>query len=69
MSSDRLANLEAKVKGLIAHTYELKRQNAHMEDRLRRWEREREWLRGRLLKALGELNTIVPERDRESGGS
>ena len=69
MSSDRLANLEAKVKGLIAHTQELKQRNAHLEDRLRRWDREREWVRGRLLRALGELNAIVPERNRESGSS
>jgi hypothetical protein len=50
----------------------LKRRNAQLESRLReadaklarqessvrRWEKEREWLRGRLKKALGELDSI-----------
>lgn len=72
MSFSRLADLEAKVKGLIEHSQELKRRNAQLEDRLReadarfarqgghlrRWEKEREWLRARLQKALNELESI-----------
>ena len=70
MSTSKLADLEAKVKVLIERSHELKRRNALLEDRLqeadarwarreasiRRWEKEREWLRGRVKKALSELD-------------
>jgi predicted nuclease with TOPRIM domain len=72
MSLNKLADLESKVKTLIAHLQELKRRNAQLEERLRevdgrltkkdatmrRWEKERIWLRGKLRKALGELEAI-----------
>lgn len=72
MSLNKLADLESKVKTLIAHLQELKRRNAQLEERLRevdgrltkkdatmrRWEKERTWLRGKLRKALGELEGI-----------
>jgi predicted nuclease with TOPRIM domain len=72
MSLNKLADLESKVKTLIAHLQELKRRNAQLEERLRevdgrltkkdatmrRWEKERTWLRGKLRKALGELEAI-----------
>ena len=72
MSLNKLADLEAKVKTLIAHLQELKRRNAQLEERLRevdgrltkkdatmrRWEKERTWLRGKLRKVLGELEAI-----------
>jgi uncharacterized coiled-coil DUF342 family protein len=66
MASDRLADLEAKIQGLLELTRELKRRNAHLEERLRRWEKERDWLRGRVTKALTELNSIEPEGARDS---
>ena len=72
MPLNKLADLESKVKTLIAHLQELKRRNAQLEERLRevdgrltkkdatmrRWEKERTWLRGKLRKALGELEAI-----------
>jgi len=72
MSLNKLADLESKVKTLIAHLQELKRRNAQLEERLRevdgrltkkdatmrRWEKERTWLRGKLRKVLGELEAI-----------
>ena len=72
MSLNKLADLESKVKTLIAHLQELKRRNAQLEERLRevdgrltkkdatmrRWEKERTWLRGRVRKVLGELEAI-----------
>ena len=75
MPTSKLADLETKVKVLIERSHELKRRNALLEDRLReadtrsvrqvasirRWEKEREWLRGRLKKALNELDSIEPD--------
>lgn len=72
MALDTMAALEAKVKELIKHSTEMKRRAAVLESRLRdadaklarhaadsrRWEKEREWLRGRLRKILGELELI-----------
>ena len=72
MSLTKLEDLELKVKGLITHLQELKRRNAQLEDRLREtdgrlakqettirhWEKERDWLRGKLRKVLGELEAI-----------
>jgi predicted nuclease with TOPRIM domain len=72
MSLNKLADVESKVKTLIAHLQELKRRNAQLEERLRevdgrlskkdavmrRWEKERTWLRGKLRKVLGELEAI-----------
>ena len=68
----KLADLEARVKRLIAHSQELKRRNAQLADRLReadarlnhqalaiqRWEQEREWLRTHLRTVLAELEAI-----------
>lgn len=76
MATSKLADLEVKVKGLIERSQELKRRNTHLESRLReadaklarqeasvrRWEKEREWLRGRLRKALEALGSIKFER-------
>lgn len=81
MAIIKLADLEAKVKGLIERSQELKQRNAQLEDRLReydarlarqeasirRWEKEREWLRGRLKKALGDLDSIEMEGGRHTG--
>ena len=79
-----MAALEAKVKELIRHSTGLKRRAAQLESRLReadtrlarhttdscRWEKEREWLRGRLRKILGELELIEHrEDDRQAGKS
>jgi chromosome segregation ATPase len=72
VSLNKLVDLEAQVKGLIAHLQELKRRNAQLEERLRavdgrlskqdatlrRWEKERDWLRGKVRKVLGELEAI-----------
>lgn len=72
MSVNKLVDLEAQVKGLIAHLQELKRRNAQLEERLRavdgrlskqdatlrRWEKDRDWLRGKVRKVLGELEAI-----------
>jgi chromosome segregation ATPase len=72
MSLNKLAELEAKVKGLIEHFQELKRRNVQLEDRLkaadlrlarqdaaiRQSEKQRDWLRGRLRKVVGELEGI-----------
>ena len=72
MSLNKLEDLELKVKGLITHLQELKRRNAQLEDRLqetdgrlakqettiRHWAKERDWLRGKLRKVLGELEAI-----------
>jgi len=82
MSFPKLAELEAKIKGLIEHAHELKRRNAQLETRLResedrvarhtvslrRLEKEREWLRGRVRRTLGELHSIESEGDRTAGG-
>ena len=68
MALNKLVDLESKVKTL----HELKRRNAQLEERLReadgrlikkdavmrRWEKERTWLRGRVRKVLGELEAI-----------
>ena len=72
MSLNKLVDLESQVKGLIAHLQELKRRNAQLEERLRavdgklskqdatlrRWEKDRDWLRGKVRKVLGELEAI-----------
>ena len=72
MATSKLADLEVKVKGLIERSQELKRRNAQLENRIReadaklarqessvrKWEKEREWMRGRLKKALEELGSI-----------
>jgi chromosome segregation ATPase len=69
---NKLIDLESQVKGLIAHLQELKRRNAELEERLRavdgrltkqdatlrQWEKERDWLRGKVRKVLGELEAI-----------
>jgi len=81
---DKMAALEGKVKELIKHSTGLKRRAVQLESRLReadakvvrhvadsrRWEKEREWLRGRLWKILGELALIEHrEEDRQTGKS
>ena len=72
MTVNKLPDLESKVKTLITHLQELKHRNAQLEERLReadgrltkkdavmrRWEKERTWLRGRVRKILGELEAI-----------
>ena len=35
----------------------------------RRWEKERDWLRGRLKKILGELDLIESGGDTDEGGA
>ncbi len=83
MAADKIATLEAKVKELIKHSADLKRREALLEAQLReadaklarqtsdtrRWEKEREWLRGRLKKILGELSLLESDGDRDAGKS
>lgn len=83
MAADKITTLDAKVKELIKHSAELKRRTALLEASLReadaklsrhvsdarRWEKEREWLRGRLKKILSELNLLEGDGDRETGKS
>ena len=83
MAADKITVLEAKVKELIKHSADLKRRAALLEGRLReadaklvrqtsdtrRWEKEREWLRGRLKKILSELNLLESDGDRDAGKS
>ncbi len=79
---DKMAALEAKVKELIKHSTGLKRRAVQLESRLReadaklarhaadsrRLEKEREWLRGRLRKVLGELEFIEHREDNRQAG-
>ncbi len=83
MAADKIATLEAKVKELIKHSADLKRRAALLATHLReadakltrqtsdtrRWEKEREWLRGRLKKILGELSLLESDGDRDVGKS
>ena len=80
---NKIAALEAKVKEIIRHSAELKRRTALLETRLRdadarlarqatearRWEKERDWIRGRLKKILGELELIEGGGDNDEGGA
>ncbi len=82
-SGDKIAALEAKVKEIIKHSAEVKRRTALLETRLReadarlarqsaearRWEKERDWVRGRLKKILGELELIESDGDKDEGGA
>lgn len=82
-SGDKIAVLEAKVKEIIKHSAEVKRRTALLETRLReadarlarqaaearRWEKERDWVRGRLKKILGELELIESDGDKDEGGA
>jgi hypothetical protein len=79
---DKIAALEARVKEIIKHSADLKRRAAMLETRLReadarmarqaaevrRWEKDRDWLRGRLKKILGELELIESGGDKDEGG-
>jgi len=79
---DKMAALEAKVKELIKHSTGLQRRTVQLESRLReadaklethaadsrRREKEREWLRGRLHKILGELDLIEHREDNRQAG-
>jgi chromosome segregation ATPase len=72
ISANKLADLEAQVKSLITHLQELKGRTAYLEERLReadgrltsqiatlrRWEKERGWLRAKLSNVLGDLEAI-----------
>lgn len=80
---DKIAALEAKVKEIIRHSAEVKRRAALLETRLRdadarlarqaaearRWEKERDWVRGRLQKILGELELLESDGDKDEGGA
>lgn len=80
---NKIAALEAKVKEIIRHSAELKRRTALLETRLReadarlarqatearRWEKERDWIRGRLKKILGELELLESDGDNDEGGA
>jgi chromosome segregation ATPase len=82
-SDNKITALEAKVKEIIKHSAELKRRTALRETRLReadarlarqssevrRWEKERDWMRGRLRKILGELELIESDGDKDEGGT
>jgi len=83
MPSDKLSTLESKVKDLIKHSAELKQRTAVLETRLReadarlarqaaevrRWEKERDWMRGRLRRILDELELIESDGDKDGGGA
>ncbi len=80
---NKITALETKVKEIIKHSAELKRRTALLEARLRdadarlarqsaevrRWEKERDWMRGRLKKVLGELELIERDGDKDEGGA
>ena len=80
---NKIAALEARVKEIIKHSAELKRRTALLETRLReadarlvrqaaearRWEKERDWVRGHLKKILGELELIESDGDKDEGGA
>lgn len=80
---NKIEALEARVKEIIKHSAELKRRAAMLETRLReadarmarqaaearRCEKERDWLRGRLKKILGELELIESGGDTDEGGA
>lgn len=80
---NKIAAVEAKVKEIIKQSAELKRRTALLETRLRdadarlarqatearRWEKERDWIRGRLKKILGELELIEGHDDSGEGGA
>jgi septal ring factor EnvC (AmiA/AmiB activator) len=80
---NKISALETRVKEIIKHSSELKRRVAMLETRLReadarivrqaaearRWEKERDWLRGRLKKILGELELIESDSDTDEGGA
>ena len=82
-SGNKIAAVEAKVKEIIKQSAELKRRTALLEARLReadtrlsrqsaevrRWEKERDWVRGRLRKILGELELIENDGDKDEGGT
>ena len=82
-SGNKIAAVEAKVKEIIKQSAELKRRTALLETRLReadtrlarqsaevrRWEKERDWVRGRLRKILGELELIESDGDKDEGGA
>ena len=80
---NKISALETRVKEIIKHSSELKRRVAMLETRLREadarmarqaaearlWEKERDWLRGRLKKILGELDLIESGGDTDEGGA
>ena len=80
---NKISALETRVKEIIKHSSELKRRVATLETRLReadarmarqaaearRWEKERDWLRGRLKKILGELELVESSGDTDEGGA
>lgn len=82
-SGNKITALEAKVKEIIKQSAELKRRTVMLETRLReadarvarqaaearRWEKERDWVRGRLKKILGELELIEGDGDSDEGGA
>lgn len=72
MALDRMAALEARVRGLVEMIQTLKRANAALEGELRaarerllqqreserRWEDERAGIKARIEKVLGELDVL-----------
>ncbi len=82
-SGNKITALEAKVKEIIKQSADLKRRTSMLETRLReadarlarqasearRWEKERDWVRGRLKKILGELELIEGCGDNDEGGA
>ncbi|GIW54353.1 MAG: hypothetical protein KatS3mg082_0757 [Nitrospiraceae bacterium] len=72
MSLERLDALEARIRDLVKLVQELKRKNAALEEELRttrerlaiqddlnrRWERERNDIRIRIEKVLGEMDAL-----------
>lgn len=72
MALDRLDALESRVGDLVALVQDLKRRNAALEEELRRarqrlvgrsddsrrWERERQEIRNRIEKVLGQIEVL-----------
>jgi len=76
---NKISALETRVKEIIKQSGDLKRRGAMLETRLReadariarqvaearRREKERDWVRGRLKKILGDLELIESDSDTD----
>jgi hypothetical protein len=79
MAMDRLDALESRVKDLVRLVHELKKRNTALEDDLKslrerlaeqsdsnkRWERERQDIKARVEKVLGEIELLECMEDRK----
>ena len=79
MALDRLDALETRIKDLVKLVHELKKKNAALENDLktirqrfaeqsdsnRRWERERQDIKARIEKVLGEIELLEGWEERK----